>query len=349
MWKTLINNIKQSYDCRAIGVVNFDISEFSLFSRNLKKKFNKVLKSMPEYVKNSLDERAQPDKLYPWANSVIICAVPFNIIPDLTDFLPQADVDDIFFGCIAGYAARQDYHQFAIDFGNRIIEDIKKFAFDQNLFSGNTKFEICVDTKPIAEKSLAEYANVGLMGNNHLIQTVGGAADSFLMEIFTNIKIPDIKEKSSLLSCGSCGKCFSSCPSGALGGAGFFDYNLCVSSLTMEKRGVLSSDERKMLEHWIFGCDLCATSCPGSKLPPIYKADLKWILNASSAEVKRKIANSPLNYAGVTLLRRNALAVLGNIANQEAYDIVKDFQKKTQSSVLKITANEILAEGKIKL
>jgi epoxyqueuosine reductase len=343
VWKSFINNIKTDLKCRSIGVLNLESSDFSIFSFNLKKKFDKVLKSMPEYVKNTLAERSDPRTIYPWAKSVIVCAVPFNLIPEVDDFLPKAQDNTLLYGAIAGYAARLDYHRFAVNFGNAIIDELKKYVVDQNLImEQQTQFEICVDTKPIAEKPMAEYANVGKTAANHLLQTAGAAADSFLMEIFTNIKIPDIKEKTQILSCGSCGKCFSACPSGALGGAGEFDYDLCVSSITMEKRGVLNNDERKMLNHWIFGCDLCATSCPGSKLPPVYNADLRWLLTASASDVKKKIALTPLNYAGVTLLRRNALAVLGNIANDQAYQLIKEFSKKTQSAVLKAMADEII-------
>jgi epoxyqueuosine reductase QueG len=110
----------------------------------------------------------------------------------------------------------------------------------------------------------------------------------------------------------------------------------------MEKRGVLSPKERKMIAPWIFGCNICSSACPGSPSAEPFRADLRWLLTSTAADVKHHIIGTPLNYAGVTLLRRNALAALEAEGSDEAFELIKDFAEKTQSSVLKISAEEIL-------
>ena len=223
-----------------------------------------------------------------------------------------------------------------------IIFDLQNFINEEKIkIEGAFQYEPCVDTKPIAEKALASYSNVGQFGKNHLILTQNYSADTFLIELFTNIKIPDVKETAFLLKCTSCSKCSLSCPTGALSQAEF-DYTKCISAITMEKRGVLSPKERKLIAPWIFGCNICSSSCPGSPVVEPFKADLKWLLTSSAADVKHHIIGTPLNYAGVTLLRRNALAVLEHIGTPDAFALIQSFSEKTQSAVLKISAEEIL-------
>jgi epoxyqueuosine reductase len=308
----------------------------------LKKKYLKALPHIPEYIKKSLDERVAPVEKFPWAESVLIAAIPFSNIPKYEPFISEATDSDALYGLIAPYATRLDYHLFAKQLLNNIIEDFKNLSHDKSIENLQSfKYEPCVDTKPIAEKALASYSNVGQFGKNQLIQTQNFSSDTFLIELFTNVKIPDIKEKSFFLKCNSCDKCSLSCPSGALHNYEF-DYTRCISAITMEKRGILSPKERKLIAPWIFGCNICSSACPGSPVDEPFKADLRWLLTSSASDVKHHIIGTPLNYAGVTLLRRNALAVLESIGTSDAFDLIQFFSEKTQSSVLKISAEEIL-------
>jgi len=339
--------LKFKYQINSLAFINLHSPKFNLFSLNLKKKYLKSIHNIPEYIKISIEERVNPSISFPWAKSVLVAAVPFNNIPTFQNFLPEADDNNQLFGLIAPYATKLDYHIFAKKLLNDIVDDFISLIDDNNLQIHETfKCEPCVDTKPIAEKALAIYSNVGKFGKNHLIQTQDYAADSFLIELFTNLEIPDIKEKNFLLKCSSCNKCYNSCPTGAIFDSAF-DYKKCISALTMEKRGVLSHKERRMISHWIFGCDICSSSCPGSSQPKPFKADLQWILNSTASDVKHHIIGTPLNYAGVTILRRNALAVLENIGTNEAFELIQTFSEKTQSSILKISASEILHQKSI--
>ena len=341
VWFRFRDHLKEKYKINALAFIDLKSSGFSVFSSSLKKKYLKALPAIPEYIKKSLDERVDPLKKFPWAESVLIAAVPFSNIPEYESFIPSVSSGDKLYGLIAPYASRLDYHLFAKQLLNNIISDFQDFSAEICTGDFMPQFEPCVDTKPIAEKALASYSNVGRFGKNHLILTQNFSADTFLIELFTNIKIPDVKESPFLLGCSSCSKCSLSCPTGALAKAEF-DYTKCISAITMEKRGVLSPKERKMIAPWLFGCNICSSACPGSPSAEPFRADLRWLLTSTAADVKHHIIGTPLNYAGVTLLRRNALAALEAEGSEEAFELIKDFAEKTQSSVLKISAEEIL-------
>jgi hypothetical protein len=50
-----------------------------------------------------------------------------------------------------------------------------------------------------------------------------------------------------------------------------------------------------------------------------------------------------MEYAGVTLLRRNALFVLNNKYGEKGAELISRFSRKTSSALLKSTCEEILA------
>ena len=60
--------------------------------------------------------------------------------------------------------------------------------------------------------------------------------------------------------CGSCGACFTACPSGAISENGF-DASLCLRS-HMNKREDLKEGDYPKMERRILGCDTCQHVCP---------------------------------------------------------------------------------------
>ncbi len=260
----------------------------------------------PEYLKKSSGKRADPKNAFPWAKSLAIFAFPFHRIPVNRNFLPETTEDDLS-GLVAGYAGRIDYHVF-------MEEQIAKFAVELKKLTGREiRTEICVDTKPIAEKSLAAFSGIGVIGLNSCILCKGEGSGTCLGVLALDIELPELEKPDFAAPCSTCGKCVEKCPTGAITGRpGEFKYRKCRSYLTMEKKGVLEKDECLMLGDWIFGCDICTSFCPGSHpLKPV-KADLEWLLLENESIIRDVIKNTPLEYPGVKLLRRNALAVLGN-------------------------------------
>jgi epoxyqueuosine reductase len=309
-------------------------------------KFAKVdISGYPEYISKSSDLRSDPLKLYPWAKSVIVAAFPFSDIPDHPPFLKPATSLE-FSGKIAGYAMKQDYHKFGKEklakFAERLKEDV----------NCEIRTDICIDTAPVAEKIIAEFAGIGRIGLNSCLLVKNHGSGCFLGEIFTSVKISgsEFQVPSSELSggpnefwsCQGCNRCLNGCPTGAISRGENFRCKLCRSYLTMEKRGELTNQERRLLGDFIFGCDICTDLCPRSNIPPAFEVDLEWLLMSPSGELKRAINGTTLEYAGATLLQRNALAVLENKNNDKAFELINKFVKKTGSDLLRKTAEDIL-------
>ncbi len=302
------------------------------------------LSQFPEYLLKTTELRSNPLKLFPWAKSVIILAIPFKNIPAPSSFfLPEAEIPELS-GKIASYAIKQDYHIYAKDVLAKFAEKFAKFA------NCEVRTEICVDTSPVAERALANLAGIGDVGLNSCILIKNYGSGCFLGEIFTNLKVSGVRCQVSGMSdsCQNCKKCLKSCPSGAISEDLNFQCSLCRSHLTMEKRGELTKEEIELLGDSIFGCDLCTKCCPDSDIPDTFEIDLKWLLMASSSELKKSINGTALEYAGVTLLQRNALAVLTNKKSQHGLDLVHRFSEKTGSELLKKTADEILSQSSLK-
>ena len=346
-WKLFLEKEKQLLDISSIAVLDLSGKEIKNFSTKIAKRYKAAADYfLPEYILRTIDLRTDPCKLFPWAESLFIAAVPFNIIPVAEDFIPRSENPEIT-GKIADYATRKDYHIFAKELLAKFAEDLAKFAIMES--GGTLKTKVCVDTMPIAERPLAALANIGVIGRNFSLLTYNAGSRCFIAELFSNLKIPDIKERSFRTTCESCSACLSACSTGAITRESTFAYNLCRSSITMEKRGVLNNKEREMLGDWIFGCDDCSSCCPGSKQPSSFHADLEWLLFSPLSEVKRKISGTPLEYAGVTLLRRNALAVLENKKSNTAIAMIKKFIENSKSVLLKATATDILESNKNKI
>ena len=291
----------------------------------------------PEYVTNSLLERLNPVASYPEAKTLFICAIPFNSLPQIVPKLFQeAPSDAPFYGLIANYATYNDYHYEA----KKIMTD---FITQLQLFLGfNFGSEIFADTSLVAERFFASLAKIGYIGKNHCLKPFNAQSSSFLCGFVCDIKLPQIiiDNNSVTNNCNQCQRCIAKCPNQILSNSQP-DFNNCISSISMEQRQFLSKKEREKLHYHIFGCSHCSTACfSGNELD--FKVDLEWLLTESAGKLKKIIKQTALNYAGITLLRRNSLAVLENFGNNEAQQLIKFFSTKTQSALLQKTCMNIL-------
>ena len=294
---------------------------------------------LPQYLKDSEELRRDPAKAFPWAGSILMAAVPFNSLPGLPLPLPRAKSPETA-GVIAGYAAGTDYHLH----GKAIME---KLLCRLEQAAGRTfKSEICIDTKPLLERALAEAAGLGRTGRNSCILCPGYGSGVFIVSAMLELNLPDVAAQCPDTPCNSCGQCAVQCPNQVIGVTPpEFKVKYCISSLTMEKRGLLTAEEMRLMGGSVFGCSVCTAACPDSSLPEDFPLDLEWLLLASSAEVRRAIEGTPMGYAGVTLLRRNAIIVLANKKSEVSDRLIKTFIKKTSSQLLIDTVRGIILKN----
>ena len=293
--------------------------------------------NIPEYVANSLQERFNPNLQHPDAKTLFICAIPFNSLPQVVPKLfKEAEKSASFYGLIANYATYNDYHYESKRIMNQLISEVQQFL------NANFTYEIFADTSPVAERFFAKLANIGYIGKNHCLKPFHATSSTFLCGFICDIEIPnlEINFEKNIIDCSKCYKCVKACPNQILSSAEF-EYEDCISSISMEQRQFLNKQQREKLHYHIFGCNNCSTACFNS-YEKDFKVDLEWFLTESGGKLKKILKQTALNYAGITVLRRNSLAVLENFNSPEAFELVKKFQKTTQSPLLQKTCLDIL-------
>jgi epoxyqueuosine reductase len=261
-------------------------------------------------------KRASLRSMLPWVRSVIVCAINYNTAqPYSTQF------DDPRRGWIARYAwGQEDYHD-AVMSRLRTVEERLRHAVPE---SETTPLQTCcyVDTGPIVERVYAKYAGVGWIGKNTCILNQKMGSWLFLGVILTSLELePDLPAPDR---CGSCTRCIDACPTDALIAPYQLDSNLCISYLTIEKRGAIAEDMREGLGQQVFGCDICQDVCPWNRKAPVTNAlefqardglvnpALEWLAEISEEQFREKFRGSAVRRAKRSGLRRNAVIAMGN-------------------------------------
>jgi epoxyqueuosine reductase len=274
--------------------------------------------------RRATDPRAQD----PEARSVIVVAAPYggpdraawDPAPDalrraLAPVLAAAPSEPA--GRIARYALGTDYHV-------ALRHRLEAFAADlrsSGLPAGDVAY---VDDRPLAERALAARAGIGWIGKNTNLLTHARAGSwVFLGALLTSAELP--VDEPVRTNCGSCTRCLSGCPTGALVAPQTIDARRCISYLTIELPGVLDEWEASAIGDWIFGCDVCQEVCPvnaeaaddGPLLVPLLPL-IEWLLPLGGRAFARAVGATALTRAGRHRLLRNAIAALGNTPERSA-------------------------------
>jgi epoxyqueuosine reductase len=225
-------------------------------------------------------------------------------------------------GVVARYARHADYHDV-------LAAPLKSLsAFIDGLGGEGTRSLWYVDTGPILERDLAQRAGLGFVGKhtNLISRSLG---NWFLIsEILTTVGL-DAGEPGRNL-CGSCTRCMTACPTGALPGPFRLDARRCISYLTIEHRGSIPEELRPLIGDRIFGCDDCLAACPWNRFacegallkphrrPDFGRPDLIELLSLDDATFKARFAGTPMLRTKRRGLLRNVCIALGNIGDAAA-------------------------------
>jgi epoxyqueuosine reductase len=252
----------------------------------------------------------------PWVRSVIVCAINYNTVQPYS-----TQVDDPDRGWIARYAwGQEDYHD-AVMRRLRVVEKRLRFAVPE---SETSPLQTCcyVDTGPLVERVYAKYAGVGWIGKNTCILNQKMGSWLFLGVILTSLELkPDLPAADR---CGTCTRCIDACPTDALIAPYELDSNLCISYLTIEKRGAIPEEMHEGLGRHVFGCDICQDVCPWNRKAPVTSAAefqarerlvnpaLEWLAEMTAEEFREKFRGSAVRRTKRSGLRRNAVIAMGN-------------------------------------
>ncbi|WP_395088864.1 tRNA epoxyqueuosine(34) reductase QueG [Armatimonas sp.] len=225
-------------------------------------------------------------------------------------------------GLIARYARGEDYHQVMWDKLNT-LRDWLADEFPGTVSRGYT------DSGPIRERELAVRAGLGWQGKHTNLISLKLGNFFFLGALLTSLKLePDPPFESH--HCGTCTRCLSACPTGAIVAPMTLDARRCISYLTIELHGSIPEELRPLMGDHIFGCDDCLAACPWNDKAQtaseakLYggdgRVDLVEILAllATDEAFEARFAGSPILRTGRIGLRRNVCVALGNVGGQEA-------------------------------
>lgn len=255
---------------------------------------------------------ADPQAILERAQAVISIAVPYRT--------PQP-VRAPMQGRVSNYAWSNDYH-------SRMQKLLRTLAIELDERAGGAVSAVACDTRPIAERAFAARAGLGWVGKHTNLIAPPAGSFVFLGEIVTTLPLPPDPELKK--TCGSCARCVSACPTGALRGDYTMDASRCISDLTQRTDGI-PKDMRPLIGTWVWGCDICQDVCPPNERahvfgsaadepasPALAAPDLVRLLHLRSGEFKRTYARSAMGWRGAAILRRNAAVALGNALDRAA-------------------------------
>jgi epoxyqueuosine reductase len=283
-------------------------------------------------------KRASLRHAAPWARSVIVCAINYNTAAPYSTQLHDADG-----GWISRYAwSREDYHDSVLrrlrQVEHQLCTTVEERRFsaaysapgDSGLQPPSGKPGLItrcyVDTGPLVERVYAKYAGVGWIGKNTCFLNQKLGSWLFLGVILTSLELtPDFPAPDR---CGTCTRCIEACPTDALIAPYQLDSNLCISYLTIEKRGEIPETMRAGLGRHVFGCDICQDVCPWNRKAPattvpefqpregLVNPALAWLAEMSAEDFRETFRGSPIRRAKRNGLRRNAILAMGNSGNR---------------------------------
>ena len=187
---------------------------------------------------------------------------------------------------------------------------------------------VLCDDNALVDRAAAARAGLGWYGKNANVLIPGAGSWFVLGSVVTDAPlcagmapVPAVAD-----GCGTCHRCISACPTGALVGPGQLDARRCLAWL-VQRPGVFPVEFRRALGNRIYGCDDCQDVCPinkradGPEKPPIAEAgaqaylDVIELLEADDATLEGLVGRWYIPGRQFRYVRRNALIVLGNTAD----------------------------------
>jgi epoxyqueuosine reductase len=267
--------------------------------------------------------------VFPWARSVIVCAANYNSAQ-----LRSVDSAPAGAGWIARYAwsARtSEQGERPTDYHKVLLRRLRALHAAATTEFGPFESRCFVDTGPVVERLYARYAGLGWTGKNTCLINQELGSWLFLGVMITSLEVPAESRRVGLAAdrCGSCTRCLEACPTGALTAPRQMDANLCISYLTIEKRGEIPDELRAGIGRQVFGCDICQDVCPWNGRAPIasdpeltprtslVNPALEWLAAMDEAEFERVFNGSPVRRTKFAGFRRNVAVATGNSGQTE--------------------------------
>jgi epoxyqueuosine reductase len=303
-----------------------------------------------EYLKRRDEDqrlvRSSLETAFPWARSIIVCAVNYNAdAPYSTAPAPEGS------GWIARYAwsgqLEEQGKTVPTDYHTVLLKRLRTLEATLQAWLGPIEMRSYVDTGPIVERSYAHAAGIGWTGKNTCIINQQRGSWLFLGVIVTTYELESDAQPAALAPdrCGSCRRCIEACPTDALIAPYQMDASRCIAYLTIEKRGPIPEPLRKGIGRQVFGCDICQDVCPWNRRAPIgadpalsarqelINPALSWLAELDAESFNRLFRNSPVKRTKINGLRRNVAIAMGNSHNRQFLPKLEEWAQADDAAV----------------
>ncbi len=196
-----------------------------------------------DYMANHFEQRCNPALLVEGTRSVISVAL---------NYYPRKMLSDDGYQ-FAWYAYGEDYHVVVKAKLMQLLEFVRSVLPE-------TEGRAFCDTAPLLERYWAWRCGLGWIGKHTQLVIPNAGSAFFLGELLINQRLVYDHPRAS--QCGNCTRCLDACPTHALQQPYQLDARRCLSYLTIENRGEISSVVAGCLGNCIYGCDRCLQACP---------------------------------------------------------------------------------------
>jgi epoxyqueuosine reductase len=175
------------------------------------------------------------------------------------------------------------------------------------------------------ERDHAAQAGIGWHGKSTMLIDERLGTWFFLAEVLTTLELPPDEPVPD--RCGTCERCIKACPTGAITAPHRLDARRCISYLTIELKGSIPLELRRLIGDRIFGCDDCLDACPWNRFaqvsreaafsarPSTVGVSLRDYLGLSDDEFRALFRNSPIKRIKRRGFLRNVCVALGNVGD----------------------------------
>ncbi len=295
-----------------LGVVRLDHPGFEPAAAALDRFVEAGFHGEMGFMERTLEVRKDPAQMLPGARSVLVAAVPYRGEPGTG---------------VARYAHAADYHTVMYSRLESVVAGLKHEVPQAEAL-------ICVDTKPLQERTAAALAGLGFIGKHGCVIVPGLGSYVLLGAVLTDAvwtgedHVQELR-RARWDACGACTRCLDACPTQAFDAPGVLDPRRCISYLTIEHRGPIDDALADGMGGWVAGCDVCQEVCPYNSsdkresrvrdevwLPHVAggprPADPVALAQLGSSRHRAFVRDTALRRIPRRALRRNALIALGN-------------------------------------
>ena len=260
------------------------------------------------YMQRGEEKRCDPEKILPGVRSIVALALNY--------FQGKRPHKGGPTGKIARYAWGDDYHDIIGVKLDRLDDFLRSFGGQQKCY---------VDTGPVLERDHAAQAGIGWHGKSTMLIDQRLGTWFFLAEILTTLELPPDEPIPN--RCGTCERCITACPTGAITAPHQLDARRCISYLTIELKGAIPLELRPLIGDRIFGCDDCLDACPWNRFAQESRQNafsarqsttgmsLREYLELNDDRFRRLFKSSPIKRIKRRGFLRNVCVALGNVGD----------------------------------